>query len=197
MRILARCLVACVIVASMLGGISCSKSIVLSDVNNLDVISFANFTINTESVGLTTNTKGSVFVSGNLKYPNARHVTITAWVETDPRDWGGVGLLCPPGWNVTKITSDFPQGIPHPESFITIWDKGVEDWHYQRYIIIGGSGHMAPDTINGSGKGNIVIELDPFTSEPNLPATFDISIGAGSHGVTVFPEVTKLQMPLN
>lgn len=166
-----------------------------SPVNN-DLINFKDFSVSAEIVGLSTFVRGTVFVKGTEDKPGEHHVQIAAWTEIDEMDWGGISFYIPRGWEVTDITSDYPQGSPKPEEYIGIWHTEAEEENFNTFVEIGHT-KFRPG-LNQGGKGNLIIELAPILTKQELPEILEIRIGAGSKGeYTVNPVVETISIPLN
>ena len=75
---------------------------------NEGIINFKDFHVSSDSTDLETTTRGTVFIRTD-DFDNY-YVQITAWVETDPSDHGGIGFTFPFGWKITSITSSYPYG---------------------------------------------------------------------------------------
>jgi hypothetical protein len=174
-----------------LTALSCIQRTLPSSPVNNDVLNFKDFYLTAESVKLNTNVKGTIFVKRNGENADKKHIQISARVEIDPRDWGGVSFYFPQGWNVSGITSDYPQGNPGPERYTTTLSSGGE----ARLVYIGNSKMSASS--NG-GEGDIIIDLDPVSTNKDLPEDLVITVGVGSEGeVVVNPVSQKIMVPLN
>lgn len=169
--------------------VSCKSPVIPDYPVNKDVLYFQDFALSAEAVDLNTNVKGTIFVKGDKEKPEKRHIQISARVEVDPQDWGGVGFYITEGWNVTNIASDFPRGSSTPERYTTTLSAGGE----ARMVYIG---HSRMSAVSGGGEGSIVIEFDPVGKD--LPANTAITVGVGSKGdVIVNPVSQKIPVPLN
>jgi hypothetical protein len=169
---------------------SCRGPITGEYAANKDVLNFRDFSLNTDSVGLTTTVNGTIFVKGNSQKTDSRQMQISARVEIDPRDWGGVGFYVPDGWKVSSIHSDYPQGDRQPERYTTILK------FRERAEIFIGNSQLSAD--RGGGEGSVVIELEPLSSKTDLAGSAEIVIAAGSSGKIVQGPVSKkIVVPLN
>jgi hypothetical protein len=145
---------------------------------NIDVIAYQEFAIDAKSVGQETSAAGTIFVKGNPDKVNDRSAVITAQVKIDPADWAGIGFSIPQGWEVTAITSDYPQGNLTPNSYISTLYTGSEVQPYKRIIEIGNTRHGA--ALPQGGTGNVIIELSPDSGNQDLGEYLAISIAVGS-----------------
>jgi hypothetical protein len=144
---------------------------------NVNVINYRDFYLSAESVGLTSSIRGTIFIKGDLNKPNVRHAQISAWIEIDPTDWGGVEFYLKEGsgWKVTSVTTDYPQGYPRPEKETVIF---TDDWH--RSVQIGNQHSYIPWGNNAGGKGSLIMELEPDLTKNDLPEDFTLGISIGS-----------------
>jgi hypothetical protein len=157
---------------------SCGSSrVAISPVND-DVISYRDFSLNAASVGLSTMTEGTIFVRGSEEKAGERRVQISAQVEIDPADWGGVSFNIPVGWEVSSVTSDYPQGNPHPENYTSVLYTGSTEGQYQRIVEIGNTKHGADEP--QGGIGSVIIELVPMSDNKDIGESLEIGIAVGS-----------------
>jgi hypothetical protein len=106
-----------------LAALACHTPIMPGYSANKDVLYFRDFALSTESVNLTTSARGAIFVKEDRDNKDARQIQISARVEIDPRDWGGVAFYAPAGWKFSHIASDYPQGSSTPERYITVFNS--------------------------------------------------------------------------
>jgi hypothetical protein len=161
---------------------------------NTELINFKDFFISAESINLGTSVRGTIFVKGDIKNPKERIIQIAAWVEVDPNDWGGVGFYIDHPWKVTSVSTDFPQGNTKPEQQFRIFTSG--DPSAPLYLTIGNS-KDSPSNGRG-GKGSVIMELGPISSEQNLPENLEMTVGVGSKGENIQNPVSEtIMVPLN
>ncbi|MDD5038733.1 MAG: hypothetical protein PHN78_05390 [Dehalococcoidales bacterium] len=174
---------------------SCHSPIVLTPASNNDVISYKEFYLSAENVSLSTKVRGTIYIKGDMEKTEDRRVQISAWMEIDSNDWGGIGFSFPQGWEITGITSDYPQGNPKPESYIGTMSRAPGD-EIVTYINIGNTKYGAPD-VKG-GKGSIIIELAPEEKKPELPENFHVVIGIGSkYDYILHPIYETYEVPMS
>jgi hypothetical protein len=179
-----------------LAALSCRQSPMPSSPVNNDLINYRSFFVSAESVDLDTFTRGTIFVRGDKEKPEERRVQISAWVEIDAADWGGVSFSIPQGWKVTHIASDYPRGNPEPETYTGILQTESEHVQYHRIVEVGCTRHGAAEP--QGGKGNLIIELAPESPEQELPENLEILIGAGSEDDYILNPVHEtFEVPLN
>jgi hypothetical protein len=144
---------------------------------NEDVIQIKNFNVNSESSGVNTSAKGTIFVKGAGGVPE--HVQIVALIDIDPDDWGGVAFDIPAGWQISGITSSYPENnsIAAPADYITTWTTADSDYEWNSRIEVGRDRGYT-QTISGSGT--VVIELVPIDDEIAGTETFNIMVEVGS-----------------
>ena len=180
-----------VILALMLAVTSCSHATTRIPQNE-GIIGFEEFCVSSESTELETYTKGTMFVSRNEGKSNEYHVQIVAWVEVDPKDWGGINFTIPFGWEVVGITSSYKGEYKvNPADNISVWSRTYDHW-YQSVVV---------EDIGG-GRGTLLIELDSTSSERNpWPGVLKVRVGVGSDekdGVRVqYPDWQEIEIPLN
>jgi hypothetical protein len=178
-----------------LAALSCHNPIIPSSPVNSDLINYRSFFLSAENIGLDTFTRGTIFVIGDIEKEGERRVQISAWLEIDSTDWGGVGFYIPQGWDITQITSDYPQENPEPETYITTLHTEA-DRPFDTGVHVGATKYGAPE-LQG-GKGNLIIELAPESSEQELPENFQTLIGVGSeYDYVMNPIHETFEVPLN
>lgn len=180
-----------VIIALLLAAVSCSNA---NQNANRDVvvpqgfIALTEFSVTSESTGLGTYAKGTVYVRENEGENKGYHAEILAWYEVDPADfWGGVQFNIPCGWEVNGVTSNL-----HNVNLIwvhTIPCGNNSEWNQWVWVERGGS-------------GTLVIELDSTSSEQNpWPGVLKVRIGVGSterDGIRIiFPDYQDIEILLN
>ena len=123
---------------------------------NEDVIQIKNFNVNSESSDVNTSAKGTIFVKGAGEVPE--YVQIVARIEIDPDDWGGVSLDIPTGWEISGITSSYPENdsIAAPADYVSTWTTTDPDYEWNTRIEVGRDRGY---TQTKGGTGTVVIEL--------------------------------------
>ena len=176
-----------VILALMLAATSCSHV-------NRDVvvpqgfIALTEFSVTSESTGLGTYAKGTVYVRENEGKNKGYHAEILAWYEVAPADfWGGVRFIIPCGWEVTGVTSNVYNVNP-------IWVQSIHCGN--------NSGWFQWAWVEGSGSGTLVIEFDSTSREQNpWPGVLKVSVGVGSderNGIRILnPDYQEIEVPLS
>ena len=81
--------------AVIYSGIFSGNNSYTAAVENENIILIRGFSVNSESAGINTSAKGTVFIRGSEGVPE--NVQIVAGVEIDPGDWGGVAFYIPDG----------------------------------------------------------------------------------------------------
>jgi hypothetical protein len=101
----------------------------------------------------------------------------------------------PQGWEIIHIASDYPQGNPEPETYITTLHTEA-DKPFDTMICVGATKYGAPK-LQG-GKGNVIIELAPESPEQELPDNFQTLIGVGSkYDYIIGPVHEIFEVPLH
>lgn len=184
-----------ILLAAVLMLFACSNSSINTFKNvNAELIDHQSFFITAQDISLDSFVRGTVFVYRDLNDQKNRQVRIISWVEVDPEDWGGVSFNIPDGWQITRISSDYPQGKSEPERYVTVLETKAET-DYSTVITVGRSENS--NKIIGAGQGNILIELalDPSIISP--PDNLEIKIGVGSkNGFTLNPVFKSIALSL-
>ncbi len=176
--------------------ISCGNTETTPAPVNEDVISYRDFSLSAASVNLKTMTEGTIFIRGNREKAGERRVQISVWVEIDPEDWGGISFNIPQGWEVSEVTSDYPQGNPHPESYTMTLQNAGADQKYSRIVEIGSTRHGAAQPQGGTGS--VIIELVPASGNKDIGDNMEILIALGSsEGYILGPVYQVVQVSLN
>lgn len=188
-----RCAICFVILALMLAATSCSN-VSRDVVSHQGFVGLRDFSVSSESTGLETYAKGTVYVRENAGKTNRYHVEILAWVEIDPSDWAGVGVYIPCGWEVTSITSN----LEYPVDKISVWSSHFCDnpeyaQSRQWWQLV---------SVERSVSGTLVIELDSTSSEQNpWPGVLKVTVGVGSDerdGIRIqYPDRQEIEIPLS
>lgn len=79
---------------------------------NEGISNFKDFYISSKTTDLRTLSKGTIYVQKDEDGRSIR-AKVVSWVETDPRDWGGVIFYFPRGWHVEGVVSSYPAGSVH------------------------------------------------------------------------------------
>jgi hypothetical protein len=168
-------------------------------ITNQKIIQFKDFHINSESTELETSVRGTVFLSGEEGVPE--HAQIVAMIDIDPKDWGGIGIQLTDQWNISSITSSYPEGKKDktPVDYTSVWTTGGETEHgWNKRIEIGRDTLLWTPT--GGGKGTIVIELDINEDKKNSSEVFSMTVGVGSEekdGIkSVHPDWKLIEIPI-
>jgi hypothetical protein len=166
---------------------------------NEKIIQSKDFHVNSDSTELETSVKGTVFLSGEEGIPE--HAQIVAFVEIDPDDWGGVGIHLSDQWNISSITSSYPEDEKEkiPEDYASVWTTAGETKHgWNKMIEIGRDTHRWTPT--GGGKGAVVIELDINKETISTSDVFRMTVGVGSKekdGIrSVHPDWKLIEIPV-
>jgi len=188
-------------------GISCSERTIAPATVNKSVLSSQDFALDAQSVNLSTKISGTVFVTGDAQHPKARHVTISAHIETDGADLGGIEMHFSPGWNITNITTNYPQvpgrtsGIKSSDHYIYA-NRAPTGASPPAFAIWIGAKWVGQEGMPWDATGNILIELDPSPELKILTDYFEINAGLGykisDNGNQVISPVKQMfQVPLN
>lgn len=174
--------------------ISCKKSDVTAFPGyNQEVIYYKDFMVSAEIEGLNSRVQGTVFV---LKDPNnakIRNLKIPFGVDIDPADQGGISIIFPTTWKVANLYSDFPQGHPNPENYISTSSLEYPPLSKTTIRI----GLAFGETPGGGGKGNVLAELAPVSSETEPPQDIKITIGVGGKNNSIDLVTKTLTIPLD
>ncbi|MDV2988919.1 MAG: hypothetical protein P3T54_01980 [Dehalogenimonas sp.] len=141
---------------------------------NTGLIQTQEFIVTSESTELETSVRGSILLFGNDSV--TERISIIAWVNIDPNDWGGVVFYIPGNWNISGVTSSYQQNTTPDNEAVIIWRTGDTDEEYDKRIEIG----MNRYTPSGGGTGVVVIELDRIDKSADSSAIFRVLIGVGS-----------------
>jgi hypothetical protein len=149
--------------------------------NNMDIINYQDFFLDTVSTGLNTSVRGTIFAKYNENDKSKLHVQIVSWVEIDRNDPRGVSFDIPRGWYVSAINTSFPEGNPKPENYTSVWYKEYFNQYPEKgepiWVQIGGTdvSHIG----DAYGQGNVIIEIDPISANQDQPENINIDINAG------------------
>jgi len=143
---------------------------------NDSIIKTSGFNISSSSTELNTSAKGTVFAKGING--NVENIQIIALIEIDYNDWGGVTFYIPDDWNISSITSSFPENESqkNPGDYISTLTTADSKYELNKMIEIGKNRNYIP---MGGGMGTVVIDLSLEDVE-DKPETFNMVIGVGS-----------------
>ncbi|MFO8010147.1 MAG: hypothetical protein R6U89_04965 [Dehalococcoidia bacterium] len=167
---------------------------------NETVVSFKDFCIRSETTGLETIARGTIYVKGDKNDRNSTHVEIIAWVEVDPDDWGGVSFSIPWGWQVKSIVSSCTEHNDHddPNKYISRWDTADRGSEWHQIVEIGRSHTF--NSVAGDCNGSVIIELEAIPSESKASDLIAILVGVGSderNGTKILhPDCKMVEVPL-
>ncbi len=187
--------IAALCLAAPLAG--CGGQGMIERVTNKDVINFREFSLNASSVNLSTWTRGTVFVKGDLEQPDDITVQIIMDVELDPADWGGVGLVFPEGWKVTGLSNSLVEfDDPYYSNLAGISTSGQPEQGGRSWVSAGYPILIAGDT-PGDLTGLLVVDADYVWEDKPTPDSLDLIIGVGSkNGYVVHPVSIHVEVPL-
>ena len=164
---------------------------------NKNIILQRGFNISSDSTELNTSAKGTVFIKE--VEGNPEEVQIVASVEIDTNDWGGVTFYITNDWNISNITSSYPENESQmiPADYIETWTTSDPESEWSKRIEIGRDRNYVP-TIGGTGT--IVIDLFLDKELAPKPETFNIMVAVGSdekEGVKIIEtDNTQISIPL-
>ncbi|MGM8216594.1 hypothetical protein ACLIA0_13625 [Bacillaceae bacterium W0354] len=154
--------------------------------------------MSSESTELETSVSGTVFISGEGETPE--QVRIITQVETDPKDWGGVGIHLPDEWDVSSITSSYPKDGEGPEDFIALWTTAADDTKHGWDKLIEIGRDIQRYTSSGGGKGTVIIILDINEDKKDETDSFRMAVGVGSRdkdGIrTLYPDSKHIEIQI-
>ncbi|CEO88178.1 hypothetical protein [Syntrophaceticus schinkii] len=176
----------------------CHQSNISADmiIANEKIIQVKDFSVNSNSTTLKTSAKGTIFVKGTEGVPE--HIQIVARIEIDPDDWGGVAFYIPKKWNVSSISSSYPENKAQaiPADYVSTWFTASDRYKWQKSVEIGRDRSYRP---TGGGTGTVVINLVPDTNAMQQSETFDITVEVGSdekNGIKIVgTDGTSIQIP--
>lgn len=164
---------------------------------NKNIILQRGFNISSDSTELNTSAKGTVFIKE--VEGNPEEVQIVASIEIDTNDWGGVTFYIANDWNISNITSSYPENESQviPADYINTWTTSDPEPEWSKRIEIGRDRNYVP-TIGGTGT--IVIDLFLDKELAPKPETFNIMVAVGSdekEGVKIIEtDNTQISIPL-
>ena len=164
---------------------------------NKNIILQRGFNISSDSTELNTSAKGTVFIKE--VEGNPEEVQIVASIEIDTNDWGGVTFYIANDWNISNITSSYPENESQmiPADYIDTWTTSDPESEWSKRIEIGRDRNYVP-TIGGTGT--IVIDLFLDKELAPKPETFNIMVAVGSdekEGVKIIEtDNTQISIPL-
>ncbi|EHQ35229.1 hypothetical protein [Methanoplanus limicola] len=154
--------------AVIYSGIFSGNNSYTAAVENENIILIRGFSVNSESAGINTSAKGTVFIRGSEGVPE--NVQIVAGVEIDPGDWGGVAFYIPDGWHISGITSSFPEnksGAMPPEYYVSAWTTAGTGYNWSTMVEVGRDRTFTPV---GGGTGTVLIDLVPVENSESVNA---------------------------
>ena len=166
---------------------------------NENIIKSIDFSVSTESTNMNTSAKGTIFIRGTEQIPES--IQIVTYVDIDQDDWGGVIIYIPKKWNVSSITSSYPENKHEadaiPKDHVAKFNTKSEKYDWYSYIEIGTEYSYIP---TGGGTGTVIIELvadkDEEISETDK---FNITVSVGSNekdGVKILgTDSTHIEIP--
>lgn len=145
-------------------------------ITNEKILSSKEFQVTSTSTDLQTSINGTVFLSG--ENGEIDHAQIVSMIEIDLNDWGGIVFYTPKNWNISKITSSYPEKNDgkDPKHYEDTWSTENPKADFNKRIEIGTNRY----TPTGGGKGTVVIELDASEEIETTSDTFNILVGVGS-----------------
>jgi hypothetical protein len=149
---------------------------------NANLVSSQAFEVHASGTGRTTYTRGTIFITGDQKHPNIRHVQIIAWARVDPQvdpdDYEeGIQFNLPKEWEVTAIVTDFAKDNSHQYNYVH-WEKANA-----LYIIIGENLKGVEFPLSTGGQGNIRIDLELSDTSTPLPENLNFDVFARTSSV--------------
>ncbi|GMQ60744.1 hypothetical protein AN1V17_51470 [Vallitalea sediminicola] len=164
---------------------------------NKDIIQVRSFGVNSYSTEMNTSAKGTVFIKGEESIPE--HVQIISWIEIDPDDWGGVAFYIPDQWQISNITSSYPENEAQMTSadYVATWSTTDSKYELNTMIEIGRDRSYIQ---TGGGTGTVMIDLVLDKNVKVQPETFNIMISVGSDekdGVMIEgPDSIYIEIPI-
>jgi hypothetical protein len=191
-----------IVLLILISTLSCSNQNYTSyDGKNRNVIRSQNFSVNTESIGLSTSVKGTVFIKQNPEESDNSYVQIVAWVEKDPKDWGGIGFITR-GWKVIDADSSFGNYRDGYLDILLLSESQDISWiSVGNYYL--GEGSKYADFSHNEGenmKGSVIINMERIKGFEQVD-NFELSVKAGSQGEVIkaryWPVKETISIPLN
>ena len=164
---------------------------------NKNIILQRGFNISSDSTELNTSAKGTVFIKE--VEGNPEEVQIVASIKIDTNDWGGVAFYIANDWNISNITSSYPENESQiiPADYIETWTTSDLESEWSKRIEIGRDRNYVT-TIGGTGT--IVIDLFLDKELAPKPENFNIMVAVGSdekEGVKIIEtDNTQISIPL-
>jgi len=193
--------IAILVLVCLLIPLSACKNSSRNEINdirvNKNIILQRGFNVSSDSTELNTSAKGTVFIKE--VEGNPEEVQIVASVEIDTNDWGGVTFYITNDWNISNITSSYPENESQmiPADYIATWGTSDTEPEWGKRIEIGRDRNYVP-TIGGTGT--IVIDLFLDKELAPKPETFNIMVAVGSdekEGVKIVEtDNTQISIPL-
>ncbi len=142
---------------------------------NKNMLDIKSFRAASDSTDLNTTAEGTIFVRG--EEGRADSIQIAVEIVIDPDDWGGVSLNFPDKWQITELSSSFPEpsgSEKAQERVIILTSPG--NARYATIVEIGRSHTYKP---TGGGKGTVLLTLSP-DRRAELPESMMIAVAVGS-----------------
>jgi hypothetical protein len=168
-----------ILIITICSGCNQFKDNVIDVTTNENIIQSKDFYVDSVSTELETSVRGTVFLSGKEGIPE--NAQIVALIDIDPDDWGGVGISISDKWDISSITSSYPENKKEkiPETYVSVWTTAEVTKHgWNKMIEIGRDTNRFTPT--GGGKGVVVIELDINKETNTTPDVFSMTIEVGS-----------------
>ena len=197
------CFFSALLVFAAFKSLSCSNGIVSEYIPpNEGIISFKDFYVTSNSTGLNTSARGTIFLE--IDKSNNYKAQIIAWIEIDPRDWGGVCFTIPMGWEATNLIGSYPDlgntsWMSAPVDQVTSAEEQGSRW-WDQWIAIGNQIYSPWITSNG-GTGSVILELTEFQKGQKQSDVLKIMVGVGSEekdGVQIMnPDFETIEIPVH
>jgi hypothetical protein len=164
---------------------------------NDDIIQQKGFYVSADSSAMMTSVQGTVYVRGNNTEP--KNIQVIASIQIDPNDWGGVVFYFTDGWNVSGITSSYPEKDTQAaaKDYVAMWTTADAEAEWNKMVEIGRDRSYVP---TGGGTGTIVIDLVLGEKTSQNSKTFRCLVGVGAdekNGVKIAaPDSITVELPL-
>jgi hypothetical protein len=157
---------------------------------NRNLISYGDFMVTTDNsdTDINTSTRGTVFIYGDKRVPEDRHIRIVAWVDIDIKDFGGIWFGVK-GFKVSEIMSSYPLAnneiiVSHAEGAqVSIGQHFLGGGRYERC------------------QGTVIIDMDINMSLEEISEYLELGIAAGyekiDEGMWVPITSDTIMLPLN
>lgn len=188
-----RIIIILIIITTLISG--CNQEMdYIEDVRiNEKIINSKDFNVKSESTELETSVRGTIFLNGVKGAP--KQAQIVAFIEIDRDDWGGVTFYIPDKWNISSITTSYPENEKIPSDYVAIWNTESTKYEWNTMIEIGRDRRY---TSTEGGKGVIVVDL--YTNEKTTSEVFSIMVGVGYNekdGIKIIhPDHELIEIPI-